>query len=494
MTSDRKTGPHTPPRVRAAKKTVVAVEDEELREKLSELLHTSEVDFEVVDPGVDPENDPPEQVADLLILRRPNVRPADLLRLQSFTDEDSNPNLLVVADDVEDIDRTRMLTAGVSDVFEAQDPSSHLREAVEALAGSGVGGLRDPQSGQRDYEPRLGDFHSRSPRMREFLQLVQRVIETDSSLLITGETGVGKERLAQAIHNESGRSAHPFVSVNCGALPEALLESELFGHEAGAFTGAERRKRGRFEQASGGTIFLDEIGEMPLHLQVKLLSVLQRHRLQRVGGEELIEVDVRVMAATNRKLEDEIKARRFRSDLYYRLNVITLEIPPLRERREDIPNLVGSFLRHFRTSIGHSQVETISEDAFNALVSYDWPGNVRQLINAVEHAIVMCRERQITARDLPEWLHSAGTQDPEGLAQLAPATESGPSDRSEGLHALPLREARQQVVADFEKDYLTSALRRTQGKVGEAAELAGITPRSLFDKLKRYGIDKNDFR
>lgn len=474
---------------------MVAVEDEQLRAKLALLLNTSEVDFEVIDPAVDPLIDPPDQVADLLILRRSNVRPGDLERLQSFAEEKSNPDLVVMTDEAPDIDRTRLLSAGVSGVLEAKDPGSQLREAVEALAGSGANSLRDPLAGRRDHEPRLGDFHSRNPRMRDFLQLVERVVETDSSLLLTGETGVGKERLAQAIHNEGARSRGPFIAVNCGAIPEALLESELFGHEAGAFTGADRKKPGRFEQAAGGTIFLDEIGEMPLHLQVNLLSILQRHRLQRVGGEELIEIDARVMAATNRDLEEEISAKRFRGDLYYRLNVVTLEIPPLRERREDIPDMVGSFLRHFRTAMNHSQVETISEEALDALMSYDWPGNVRQLINAVEHAIVMCRGRQITIANLPELMKRKGASPlASGVPTVASVIPTSPSPPESELLNLPLREARSRVVANFENSYLRDILRRTNGRVGRAAELAGITPRSLFDALKRHGIDKTDFR
>ncbi|MBL6720362.1 MAG: sigma 54-interacting transcriptional regulator [Planctomycetes bacterium] len=216
-------------------------------------------------------------------------------------------------------------------------------------------------------EPALVDFASRSPRMRRFLRLVNRVVDTDSSLLLTGETGVGKERLAQAIHNEGARASGPFVSVNCGAIPESLLESELFGHQPGAFTGAERLKRGRFELAERGTIFLDEIGEMPLHLQVNLLSVLQRRRVQRVGGEELIGIDVRVMAATNRDLEALVRKGRFREDLYYRLNVVTLEVPPLRERSEDIPDMVGMFIGHLRTSLGRQEVDGITPAALEAL-------------------------------------------------------------------------------------------------------------------------------
>jgi DNA-binding NtrC family response regulator len=364
---------------------------------------------------------------------------------------------------------------------------------VEAIAGSEGAGLRDPSAGRGHSEPRLGDFHSRSPRMRRFLDLVDRVVETDSSLLITGETGVGKERLAQAIHNEGARRNGPFVSVNCGAIPEALLESELFGHEVGAFTGAERQKKGRFELALGGTIFLDEIGEMPLHLQVNLLSVLQRHRLQRVGSEELLEIDARVMAATNRDIVEEVKNGRFREDLYYRLNVVTLEIPPLRERAEDIPDMVGAFIRHFRGATGRDQVDDISNEALDALTAYSWPGNVRQLVNAVEHAIVVCRGSQITPENLPDAISPAaasvaGHQPRSGefVRSTTPAVDRWIDQ--------PLRVARRAVGREFERAYLEALLARTKGRVGLTAKLAGITPRSLYDKLKQHGLRKDDYR
>ena len=471
----------------------MAVEDEELLQRLTKLLGSSGVQLEVVDPRVDPLADPPDEVADLLILRRASVRREDLTRLNRFATEESNPDLMVVTEGADDVDRTRLLSAGVSGILESADSAREIREAVEAIAGSEGAGLRDPSAGRGDSEPRLGDFHSRSPRMRRFLDLVDRVVETDSSLLITGETGVGKERLAQAIHNEGVRRNGPFVSVNCGAIPESLLESELFGHEVGAFTGAERLKRGRFELASGGTIFLDEIGELPLHLQVNLLSVLQRHRLQRVGGEELLDVDVRIMAATNRDLVEEIEKGRFREDLYYRLNVVTLNVPPLREHAEDIPDLVGSFIRHFRGATGREPVEDITSEALDALTAYAWPGNVRQLINAVEHAIVLCRGSRISVEDLPDAIRgSAATIRRSELHQRAVAPPTPLA--IDGWLDQPLREARRAVSREFERAYLEALLTRTKGRVGRTAALAGISARSLYDKLKEHGLRKDDYR
>ncbi len=491
MTSEKE---HPTPKRRVRRKPVVAVEDDELRRQLEELLGPSRMDFEIVDPDVDPRSASPEKVADLLIVRRASIRPQDLKRLDTPSEGDARPGLVIVTDEADDRERARLLSAGVSGILESGDSARELREAVEAIAGSEGAHLRNPHSGRRDDAPTLGDFHSRSPRMRRFRELVDRVVATDSSLLITGETGVGKERLAQAIHNEGGRRDGPFVSVNCGAIPDALLESELFGHEAGAFTGAERQKKGRFERASGGTIFLDEIGEMPLHLQVNLLSVLQRHRLQRVGAEETLEIDVRVMAATNRDLAEEVRKGRFREDLFYRLNVVTLEIPPLRERTEDIPDMVGAFIRHFREALGHDQVVDISHEALDALTSYPWPGNVRQLVNAVEHAIVLCRGSRITLPDLPEAV-TAGRETVAGEPGTPPAPEATPGTPAvESWLDRPLREARAAVYREFERQYLDALLRRTRGRVGRTAELAGITPRSLYDKLKQHGLDKGDYR
>ena len=466
----------------------VAIEDAGLLAQLRGLLDSSELELEVLGGDADPLRDGSGRRADLLIVRRASVPARDLHLAREYTKDVSGPGLVVVTDGANDVERAELLSAGVAGLLEAQDSQHHQRESVSALAAAEHGRLRDPHAGRDDSEPRLADFLSRSRRMQRFLELVQRVVDTDSSLLITGETGVGKERLARAIHNEGPRADGPFVTVNCGAIPEQLLESELFGHEEGAFTGASRRKKGRFELADGGTIFLDEIGEMPLQFQVNLLTVLQRRRVHRVGGEATIPLDVRVMAATHREVEREVAAGRFREDLYYRLNVVTLDIPPLRERPEDIPDLVGSFIRHLRASLRRERVESISDDALQLLMSYDWPGNVRQLVNAVEHAIVICRTNRIEVSDLPESIRD--------VQQPGPATIHGPrqADSVERRLDLPLREARGDVVREFEREYLAAQLARAKGRIGRTAELCGITPRSLYDKLKLHGLSKERFR
>ena len=327
--------------------------------------------------------------------------------------------------------------------------------------------------------------------MQSFMAVVHRVVASDATLLILGETGVGKERLARAIHTESRRSSGPFVSVNCGALSETLLESELFGHEEGAFTGASRARRGWFELAHKGTLFLDEIGEMPKHLQVKLLSVLQTREVQRVGAESSVAIDVRVVAATNRDLESDVASGLFRRDLYYRLSVVSLTIPPLRERREDIPALVEGLLHHFRTEIAY-RIEGVTPEAMAALCAYDWPGNVRELINVIERATLLTTGNALRPEDLPEGVRGEYTSSSQ-LPSPA-ALEEAHLRIPRAWLDLPLRASREALLREFERAYLTALLESTRGRVGETAERAGIQPRSLYAKMKRLGLHKEDYR
>lgn len=246
----------------------------------------------------------------------------------------------------------------------------------------------------------LGKMIGKSNAMQKVETLIRKVADSKASVLITGESGVGKELVADAIHNLSARKDNSFVKVHCAALSETLLESELFGHEKGAFTGAEKLSKGRFELAHGGTIFLDEIGEINQNVQIKILRVLQERKFERVGGEQTLEIDVRVVAATNRNLEDEVKEGRFREDLYYRLNVIHIHVPPLRERKEDIPLLISSFLSEFNKENGKN-ITGLNNAAKAAMNKYDWPGNIRELRNCMESAVVMCSGNEITLDDLP---------------------------------------------------------------------------------------------
>jgi DNA-binding NtrC family response regulator len=327
--------------------------------------------------------------------------------------------------------------------------------------------------------------------MQAFMNVVYRVINSDAPLLIQGETGVGKERLARAIHAESPRSAGPFIAVSCAALPESLLESELFGHTEGAFTGATRSRRGCFELAHRGTIFLDEISEMPVHLQAKLLRVLQEYEIQPVGAEKLIKIDVRSMASTNRNLEEEIRLGRSRKDLYYRLSVVSLTVPPLRERREDIPTLVRSHIAFLRPRIGGAHA--VSPEATAALCRYSWPGNVRELINVVERAMLLCNADEITLADLPEsvsGIASASTSEPPATPDLLTLT----TDASKSLLEQPWQTVRRTLLDRLEREYLTQLLKSTKGHIGQTAKCAGMRPRSLFDKMKKHGLHKEDFK
>jgi len=319
---------------------------------------------------------------------------------------------------------------------------------------------------------------SKSPQMHDLFELIGRVAETTSTILITGETGTGKEQFARAIHQASSRVRDgKFVPINCAAVPETLLESELFGHEKGSFTGAVQQRTGRFEQADGGTIFLDEIGDVPLAMQAKLLRVLQERTFERVGGSGTIEVDVRVIAATHQPLEKLVKAGKFREDLFYRLNVIRLDVPPLRNRREDIPVLAVHFVQKYCRTMG--QLPAISPDAMTLLLSHDWPGNIRQLENAMERACVTSRDGVITVQNLP----------PELV---------GPQPSSKGIPGIdlsrPLPELLSDLTSTFEKRYLEKALRKTRGHVGRCAKIAGLSRRSVTDKISQYKIDKSTFK
>jgi two-component system response regulator HydG len=306
----------------------------------------------------------------------------------------------------------------------------------------------------------------RSPAMTKLLETVAQVAPSEATVLITGESGTGKEMIAGAIHFNSPRKDGPFVRINCAAIPETLLESELFGHEKGAFTGAYRKKEGRFRQAHGGSFFLDEISEMSLAMQVKLLRVLQEREITRVGGEEVIKVDVRIIAATNKDLLEEMEAGRFREDLYYRLNVVTLNMPPLRERREDIPLLAQHFLEIFSEK-NRKQIKGFTPQAMDRLLKYDWPGNVRELMNGAERAVVLSRSEYLDEEELPIILRDVPSSG-EILAK-----DAIPVD-------MPLDEV--------EKATVLKTLELTGGNKSEAARRLGITRRTLHKKLKNYGV------
>ena len=319
---------------------------------------------------------------------------------------------------------------------------------------------------------------------------LSKVAPTDSTVLVTGESGTGKELVVRALHRQSPRNDKPFVPINCGAIPKELLESELFGHEKGAFTHAIRTRPGRFEMAEGGTVFLDEIGEMDLLLQVKILRVLQEREIERVGGQGTRKVDVRIVAATNRNLEDEVAAGRFREDLFYRLNVIPLHLPPLRERGEDVLLLTDSFLARFCALKKRPQLK-LSPAVEKILAAYDWPGNVRELENLTERLSILCDGNIVEPADLPAKI-LAGVGDPALLPDptpaAAPAVRTGfawPTIADMQQQGLGLKE----FMDGLEERLLTEALNRSGGVKNQAAEVLGIKRTTLIEKLKKRNME-----
>ena len=312
-----------------------------------------------------------------------------------------------------------------------------------------------------------------SPQMKRVFELVEGVAYSSSTVLIQGESGTGKELVARAIHHRSPRRSRPFVAINCSALTDTLLESELFGHEKGSFTGAASAKRGLFEVADGGSIFLDEIGEVPAPTQVKLLRVLQEGEMKRVGSNEIRRVDVRVIAATNTDLTRARREGTFREDLYYRLNVITIDLPPLRDRSGDIPLLALHFLRKY-TSRANKKIDSIQPEAMELLERYGWPGNVRELENVLERAVVLGRDQEIGAGDLPDGLRGPG-----------PARR----DSATALTDLPYRKAKEVAVSEFERRYVQEVLNQSEGNVSQASRRAGMDRSNFRRVMKKYDID-----
>jgi two-component system response regulator PilR (NtrC family) len=325
--------------------------------------------------------------------------------------------------------------------------------------------LRDRVAGR----VRLANLLGKSRAMQKVFELIGKIHSTRTNVLITGESGTGKELVARALHTEGSRAKAPFIAVNCGAIPEELMESELFGHKRGAFTGAVSDHAGMFQEASGGTLFLDEIGELSLPLQVKLLRALQERKVKPVGASDEQEVDVRVIAATNRDLEAEVARGAFRADLYYRLNVVEIRIPPLRHRREDIPLLVDHFLRRFAAE--HGRALSLSSEAMRRLETYEFPGNVRELENVIERAVALSSGIVIGPTDLPE------------VRAAKVAAETAPDLPADGIDL-------DRLLSDYERGWVLRALEQSGGVRKRAARLLGISFRSLRYRLDKLGIDK----
>ena len=360
-----------------------------------------------------------------------------------------------------ELDELRLVVKNAAETIALRRENVSLRRRIEAEA-SQRGAL-------------IGD----SASMQRVRAMIDKVAETDATVLVRGESGTGKELVAREVHERnSARSKGPFVAVNCAALPSELIESELFGHEKGAFTGAAGQRKGKFEQANGGTLFLDEIGDMSSNVQAKLLRALEERRIERLGGNESIPVDVRIVSATHRPLEQEIAAGNFRADLFYRLRVVTIDIPPLRERREDIPQLAETFT-HAAAERYNLPLRQVGQSALRKLVDYDWPGNVRELKNTIDRAAIMAEGEELRSEDLPEEIMP-------GIQKAKDKEEQASGDGLRVPFTADFREDRR----EFERRYISRCLEHTQGNVTKAAEILGMHRQSLQHKLRQLGLGR----
>ncbi len=373
--------------------------------------------------------------------------------------------------------------AGAFDYIEKPYEQQHIQLTIAKAVKQAVANRAAPQAlrGGSEAQGRFG-LIGLSPEVQNIYQIIETVADTPSTVLITGESGTGKELVAKALHEHSGRRDRPFIKINCAAIPKDLMESEMFGYEKGAFTGAASTKPGRFELADGGTLFLDEIGEIPVEMQVKLLRAIQESEFERVGGLATIKVDVRLITATNRDLEKETKAGNFREDLYYRLNVVPLRIPPLRERRHDIPLLAEHIVEKFNERLSKA-IRRISPEALVKLQAYEWPGNIRELENVLERTILFCSTDCIEVRDLPEDQLTSIGDSPPASAAVANGVPAEPFTGDASLKDIVRARA-----SEVERELITQALDETGGNVTQAAKLLKISRKSLQMKMKELGL------
>jgi len=455
---------------------ILLVEDEKaIQLALSGLLRRQGYEVEVASTGEDAFSELDDASFDLVLTDLALGRGAsgmDVLRRA----KELRPETVVVMITAHGSERVAVeaMKAGADDYVPKPFDNDEIRLVVErALERTRLGRenrlLLEQVQRQYGFENLIGT----GPAMRGVFETLQKVAETDLTVLVRGESGTGKELVAQALHNRSPRCNRPFVAVNCAAISAELVESELFGHEKGAFTGADARRQGRFEAADGGTIFLDEIGDMAPETQAKVLRVLQERCFERVGGTSPIQVDVRVVAATHRNLEEGVKGGRFRKDLYYRLKVVEIDLPPLRERREDIPALAQRFLEAVTERLGRDK-KRIDEAAMARLVRHGWPGNVRELQNAIEQAVVLAAGLEIEESDL----HLTKTPDAAVGSDVA---------------GLGFGDAKKRTVEHFERSYLLAALRRNGGNISRTAESIGMVRQSLQQKIRELGLRSEDW-
>jgi DNA-binding NtrC family response regulator len=449
---------------------VLVVDDEAgVRESLRMLLH-GECEVAVAESADAALARVGEAMPDLILLDLVMPGRSGLELLEELRQLDDPPPVIVLTATKTVTTAVEAMKLGAADYvtkpFEVDALRIKIRHHLEHSALTAeLEELRDELEGRS----RLGQLLGRSPSMRQVYRTIERMAASHVNVLISGESGTGKELVARAIHDLGARAKGPFVAINCAAIPETLIESELFGHEKGAFTDANERRIGRFEQAKGGTLFLDEIGELPQGVQAKLLRALQERTIERIGGREPISVDARFVAATNRDLAKEVADGRFRNDLYYRIHVVSLSLPPLRERREDVKLLAEEFLGRAGTQVGRPGLK-LSRSALGALERYSWPGNVRELENAIEHAVALSDGGVLDEQDLPESTVAGGRTE-----ALREAVRSGQLDLEE-------------ATARFEQELLREALARSEWNQTRAAEQLGITRRVLKLKMDRYGL------
>ena len=433
--------------------------------------------FEAAEPALDALR---RESPDVLItdIRMPGASGLELLRLI----RDARPTLPVIVMTAHS-DLSSAVAAYEGGAFEYLPKPFDIDQAVALVRRAASGGLGG--NGDAAGTPRIPQLLGRAPAMQQVFRAIGRLARSSVTVLITGESGTGKELVARALHDHSPRSARPFVALNTAAIPAELLESELFGHERGAFTGANTQRQGRFEQADGGTLFLDEIGDMSMPLQTRLLRVLAEGEFYRVGGQTPIRVDVRVIAATHQTLEDRVAGGLFREDLYHRLNVIRIELPPLRARAEDIPDLLRHYMQFAAAELG-VEPKALAPEAFARLSAYDWPGNVRELVNLCRRLSVLAPGSEVHLADLPPELVNAGggTLQADWAAALA-----GWAERHAHAGEAPLLDTAQ---PQFERVLIQVALKRTQGHRQDAARLLGWGRNTLTRKLKELGMNAGE--
>ncbi len=449
-------------------KRILVVDDElSIRKVLQAMLVREGHHCDTASTGIEAVGRLGEEAYELVVtdLKMPGMDGLELLAWCS-TNTPGMPVIIITAHGTVD-SAVEALKLGAYDYITKPFEQGELKMVIEKAL------RREEASRGALHEDEAGRFAiiGRTPSMKQVYGLIEKVADSPTTVLISGESGTGKELVARALHDSSRRRNEPFVQVNCGAIPENLFESELFGYEKGAFTGAVSSKPGRFELADGGTLFLDEVGELPLDLQVKLLRVLQDGTFERVGGVRSIQADVRVVAATNRDLLREVKRGAFREDLFYRLNVIPIRLPPLRDRTEDIPLLVEHFLRKFNSRLG-KDVQSVSAEAMAALMSHRWPGNIRELENLMERSVLLAETDTLGNRDLP------------GLG----ADPFGDAEEAEDIEELGLKDYVRVYTARLERARIQRALEQEDGNVTRASKRLGISRKSLQTKMKDYGL------